>query len=648
MQPKLLTSMATVIVLGAVVFGQTVVRNPKREQAITEQLALQAPAAVDTFQRATTAMDKGDYQQSAELYREVLKQAPDFTPAMRRLAFSLAGVGQVDDAIRLLSRAVKTERSPENLVSLAEILAFPGEQKQGTLEQRETAIALAKEAVARNLDSADPSYLAFTAQLALNLRRDADFRSTTALLVRNFPDQMSTHYFNAIRSAMDENWITAENEIKRAEHLGLPTQAAQAFLDSGVHARAMAWRWSYYVLYLLAVWACGLLFLFAAGKVFSKLTLRFIETADVNSTISGSESVLRRYYRGLINVAGTYYYISIPFVIFLVLAVTAAIVYGFLAIGHVPVKLLAFLVIGAIVTTYKMIYSLFVKVGSEEPGRSLNAEEAPGLWTLTREVAEKLGTRPLDAIRIVPGTEMAVYERGSYGDRRRGLAKRTLIMGVGLIPGFDQNAFRAVLAHEYGHLAHRDTAGGDVALRVNQDMMKFAIAIAKAGQAVWWNIGFQFLRLYHFLFRRISYGATRLQEILADRAAARLYGPQHFEEGLRHVVRRQFEFKDIAEREIGQALRAGRALQNIYALEMPPGRSFETTLDQAINRPTSEDDTHPSPADRFRLVNRMVCETQAGPSGPLWALFANPEAIASEMSLRVENMVKARQLLVAT
>jgi tetratricopeptide (TPR) repeat protein len=638
MQPKLFTVMATVILLAAVFFGQTGVRNPKREQAISKQLTLQAPSAVDTFQRATAAMDKGDYQQSAQLYREVLKQAPDFTPAMRRLGFSLAGMGQVDDAIALLESAVKIERSPENLASLATILASPGERKEGTPQQRETAYALAKEAVARNMDSSDSSYLVLTAQLALNLRREADFRSATALLVRKFPDEISTHYFSAIRSAMDENWIGAEDEIKKAERLGLPVQAAQAFLDSGVHTRATAWRWSYYVLYLLSAWACGLLFLFVAGKVFSKLTLRFIETAGINSTISRGESILRRYYRGLINAAGTYYYISIPFVIFLVLAVTVSIVYAFLVLGHVPVKLVGILVIGAILTIYKMIHSLFVRVGSEEPGRPLNAEEAPGLWILTREVAENLCTRPLDAIRIVPGTEMAVYERGGYRDRRRGLGKRTLIMGVGLIPGFDQNAFRAVLTHEYGHLAHRDTAGGDVALRVNQDMMKFAIAMVQAGQAVWWNIGFQFLRLYHFLFRRISHGATRLQEILADRAAARLYGPLHFEEGLRHVVRRQFEFKDIAEREIGEALRTGRALQNIYALEMPLGRSVATTVDQEINRPTSEDDTHPSPADRFRLVSRVVCETRPGPSGPLWALFVAPDAITREMSLRVANM----------
>jgi Zn-dependent protease with chaperone function len=87
----------------------------------------------------------------------------------------------------------------------------------------------------------------------------------------------------------------------------------------------------------------------------------------------------------------------------------------------------------------------------------LSPEEAPGVWNLTREVAEKLGTRPIDEIRVTPGTEMAVYERGSRGERRKDLGRRILVMGLGLLPGFGQNPFRAVLAHEYGHLTHRDT-----------------------------------------------------------------------------------------------------------------------------------------------------------------------------------------------
>lgn len=58
------------------------------------------------------------------------------------------------------------------------------------------------------------------------------------------------------------------------------------------------------------------------------------------------------------------------------------------------------------------------------------------------------------------------------------------------------------------------------------------------------------LRVYHFLFRRISHGATRLQEVLADRVAVRNYGAAAFEEGLGHVVRRQVEFDDIAYHEL--------------------------------------------------------------------------------------------------
>jgi Zn-dependent protease with chaperone function len=236
---------------------------------------------------------------------------------------------------------------------------------------------------------------------------------------------------------------------------------------------------------------------------------------------------------------------------------------------------------------------------------------------------------------------MAVYERGSYRDRRKDQGRRILVMGLGLLPGFGQNSFRAVLAHEYGHLSHRDTAGGDVALRVNQDMMKFGFAMAHAGQAVWWNLGFQFLRLYHFLFRRISHGATRLQEVLADRAAAHIYGAQPFEEGLRHVVRRQIEFGHFAGKEIQEALQSGRALQNVYALETQPDKTLEEAIDKALNRPTSEDDTHPSPVDRFRLVSRAACRNQQAPSGMMWDLFVDGEAIAKEMSGRIEKMVRA-------
>ena len=55
----------------------------------------------------------------------------------------------------------------------------------------------------------------------------------------------------------------------------------------------------------------------------------------------------------------------------------------------------------------------------------------------------------------------------------RDKAKRVLILGTQAIDKMDQAAFRAVLAHEYGHFQNRDTAGGDISMRVNASMNAF-------------------------------------------------------------------------------------------------------------------------------------------------------------------------------
>src|ERR671923_285463 len=119
---------------------------------------------------------------------------------------------------------------------------------------------------------------------------------------------------------------------------------------------------------------------------------------------------------------------------------------------------------------------------------------------------------------------------------------------------------------------------------VSNDMMKFAHAMIINGQATRWNIAFQFLRIYHFIFRRISHGATRLQEVLADRIAAQNFGGQAFEEGLRHVVRRGIEFNQIATKEINEAVDAQRAVQNFYELGPEAERTVEEEINTAIHR----------------------------------------------------------------
>src|SRR5262249_47106113 len=576
-----------------------------REAAILDQLRKVAPASVGDFEAGTAAMDSQDYAYAIDSYQKVVKKAPEFDPALRRLGISLAESGRLREGREFLEKAVKKNRSPENLISLAQVLAYPGQDIVGSKEDKEQALMLTREANSKITED-DPSYPTLLAQLSLDLDRPNEFRAAVRTLAEKHPDLMQTHYFNAILAATDEKWSQAEEDIKEAGRLGLPPDVVQSFLDGGVRSHANTWRYAYYSLYLVIAWISGLVLLFLFGKVMSSLTLRSIEADDPNDPDHRRHAFLRKAYRRLINLAGIYYYISIPFVIVLVLGVAGSVTYASIESGHIlNIKLLAILVIGSLVTTYMLIHSLFVRRNQDDPGRPLKPDEAPGLWNLAEEVASRIQTRPVDEIRITPATDMAVYERGSFKDRAQDKGRRILLLGIANLNGFSQNAFRAVLAHEYGHLSHRDTAGGDVALRVSANMQTFAINMIRAGQAEWWNLGFQFLRIYHFIFRRLSHGATRLQEVLADRTAVKSYGAKAFEEGLRHVIRRSIEFEDIAYWEAHDANRARRPLQNLYDLEPRNMASVEEKYREAMARPTTQDDTHPGPMDRFRYAARI-------------------------------------------
>jgi Zn-dependent protease with chaperone function len=218
-------------------------------------------------------------------------------------------------------------------------------------------------------------------------------------------------------------------------------------------------------------------------------------------------------------------------------------------------------------------------------------------------------------------------------------AVRVLILGVGVLKDFKIDEFRSVLAHEYGHFSNRDTAGGDVALRVRNDILKFYYAMREAGQATNLNLAFHFLRFYNFLFHRISSGATRLQEILADRVAAQNYGAAAFEGGLRHVIRRSIELDRNADEAVKTCIEAKSPLCNFYDADSGVNASVEKDLDASINRETSRDDTHPSPKERFRLVSQLKNPTSAPLDGEVWSLFRDRDGITREMIAEVEKNV---------
>jgi tetratricopeptide (TPR) repeat protein len=612
-------------------------RDMAHEAEIEKELGQKHPELVESLRAARIAYDKEDFAAAAQLLREINAKAPDYDVALRRLGGCLLRQGKRAEGLPFCERAVALNRSAENLSTLAYALVEdqPSQERRADYAR---ALQLLQECRTKPRGT-ELSTLALTAQIALTLNNQDEFHKAVALLAEKYPNEALTHHFGAIEAALGEHWLRAETEINKAEKLGLSHEAAQKFRDSGVHSRAV---WSRIVLdtaLIVGAWVLGLGLLLGLGFLLSKLTLRQVEQADPLATITGGERRIRKLYRVVLNVAGVYYYISLPIVIVLVIGIVAVILYAFLMIGRIPIKLMFVLGIGAIFTVIAMVKSLFVRVKSSDPGRALQRSEAEGLWQLAEEVAQSVGTRPIDEIRITPGTDLAVYERGTWRQKLRNEAHRILILGTGVLNGFKQNDFRCVLAHEYGHFSNRDTAGGDIALRVQNDMLKFYLAMREAGQATLLNAAFHFLRLYHFIFRRISHGATRLQEILADRVAAQSYGALAFEGGLTHVIRRSLEFEAAANEEIKQSIETGRQLKNLYELPAPQDSEVATQLEKVLNRATSDDDTHPSPRDRFRLVSPLQHASCPSRSGEVWDLFNNPEAIRAEMVAEIEKQV---------
>ena len=617
--------------------GVAAARDLKKEEALEAELQRHEPALVPVFRAARIAGDAEKLPEAIRGYEEVATKAPNFDPALRRLGTCLVRQGRYAEGLAWCERALALRRSADNLGALAWVLlqANGGKADDRALRRAETLFAEARQ----QPDGQDEYTLFYSAIVALRRNQTEDFRRLQEQMQAKFPEEMGTHYLTAVRAAMEEHWIAAERAIRRAEAKGLPAAAVREFLDSGIGARATAWRVIWALVTLVGGWALALVGLCALGAVLSRLTLREVQAANVSLRVNTGEHRLRRVYRLVVNVAGVYYYLSLPIIIVLVVGTCAGIIYGFLVIGQIPIKLTLVLVVGALVTVWAMIKSLFVKVKTEEPGRVLARSEAEGLWLMAEDVARQVGTRPIDEIRVTPGTELAVYERGSWRDKLHNRAQRILILGVGNLRGFKLDDFRCVLAHEYGHFSHRDTAGGEIALRVRQDMMKFYYAMAEAGQATVLNLAFHFLRAYNFMFRRITHGATRLQEVLADRVAVQAYGAAALEGGLRQVIRKSIEFDRWAEQEVKAAIETRRPLANFYAGAVPEGGQVEEALQKAFTRPTTKDDTHPSPCDRIRLVANVPPRTQAAQSGEVWQLLAQPEALEAEMLAELEKRV---------
>lgn len=561
------------------------------------------------WQHAQDMIRSGNHQQAQQLINQQVQRDPSLTGMMSTVS------------------AMQRAQMPSPVVQ---------ELRQQTLQTAQTQI---------KQGPTQPMPYVVVAQYGLEDRNDQQFRQATQALVERFPNTEYANYYNGVRQLQDQDYKGAEASLRRARDLGMPEESVAELLRIAINNQRWVWEYATITLYIIAGWLLGLVLLFGIGKILSAFTLQAVNQGNAEVASPG-DRFLRRAYRVIINLAGFYYYLSLPVVVLTALALPLALGYALLYVPVLNIGLAIVVLlggIGGIITALSGVRAAFVRLPDDDIGKPVSPADAPQLWEIARTVAERVGTRCVDEIRVTPGTEVAVTERGGFLARLRDRGRRVLILGLGALQGMKLESLQCILAHEYGHFQNRDTAGGDVALRVNVAMFSFAEAIERRGKIRVWDVAVQFLRGYHYLYRRLTFGANRLQEVLADRVAVRCYGRPAFVEGLTHVIRRSVEFDVAMQREVRDAVRRTRPAMAFYTPPAPPEleerEQIETVVRDVLMRETDADDSHPSPKDRFALAARLDPSGRALDPGTAWELVAGNQRLLADMGAMLNDAI---------
>ncbi len=608
-------------------------RDPNLEATAVAQLEAMNPDAVQLYRDGSTAMDAGDYETSKELYQQVLNLAPNFATAYRRLGYISLDSNDIDGSIQLLQKAVELEPNGYNQSALAWAL----NQKNTVLDNQE-AFKLAS--AAAKLLPEDESVISTWLISAALFPDIPTLRQADEKLLQIAPSNPIAHYYAGLLAADDGKWEKAEKELRISQKLGMSEEAVKNALDFGISRNAMIFRLIRWGVIAMGVWFLGLVGLYLTGSILSKATLKALNASkpDLNTQISPRERKIRSIYRMIITVLSLYFYVSIPFV-FILLLLVVGVMYGILTIYFVGILLIV--LIGSF---FKILRSVFSRKKDQIPGRFLSRMDAPELWKLVEDVARMLEIQPVESIQITPDAGIGVYEKGSIIKKMRGKGKRNLLLGMGAIGDLTQGEFAGILAHEYGHFSNRDTAGGNLAYQVYASMNAMAINMIKNGAALFYNPVWLFLIGYQRIFLRVTLGASRLQEVLADRFAAVAYGSENFIDGLKKHIRQSIAFPLQANYEIKNAFAMHRTIVNLYDVPLQDKQETEMLLEfeKAMTRSTSAYDSHPAPKDRISYIEKLNIPYSPIHDNPRPALelFSNPDELQREMTLEITKRLK--------
>lgn len=191
----------------------------------------------------------------------------------------------------------------------------------------------------------------------------------------------------------------------------------------------------------------------------------------------------------------------------------------------VPFTAVAFIVVG------RAFHASLVLPAREITGVAVLESEQPAMWSMVRAAAAAAGTTPPKFLWIDSLFNASVFEQTRWLGLRPG--PRHLVIGAPMLVAFSPAKLDAVLAHEFGHFANRDTRLLPVIMRGRAGLAgalhgSTFFTNGSVSNGIWLlhlqQVIVRLVNAYAVRFLTVTQNISRTQEYAADRISAELCG----------------------------------------------------------------------------------------------------------------------------
>lgn len=266
------------------------------------------------------------------------------------------------------------------------------------------------------------------------------------------------------------------------------------------------------------------------------------------------------------------------------------------------------LLLSLVILTVLMLRAFGVRF-APPAGFEVQREDAPRLFLLIDKLAAALGSPPFQHVLIVNELHAAVSQVPRLGIF--GWYRNYLLLGLPLMLAMTPVQFRAVLAHEFGHLGHHHGRFPGWIYRTRIVWSRLLKELHTKGH--WGAVLFtKFLDWYVPYFNAYSFVLSRAQEYDADRQAARLVGPHAMKDALAslQVIARLMDelyWPALNRRTITNPTPPASHLDELITVlqRVPPQSSTQKWVHEALQVTTTYADTHPALSDRLAALDQI-------------------------------------------